>query len=189
MRAWSQKFSSVIASGHQTHPNAKPMTAETLSAYEKQIKYINSFLYPNGKPAERERFKSKPKREKSLDEPVREACSRNYIDFEMIKDHLTGYLSIFEFTNSSSEGPQSVDRSQSNKYFVFSENNLVSVTQGKFVKGKLEGFGRKIESKGTIAIGFYSTALSGDLRGGKKMKLSSQDNVISRPFGKWVEFD
>lgn len=148
------------------------MSAENLSAYEKQIKYINSFLYPNGKPVERNRPRLS-KREKTLDEPIREACSRNYIEFDMIKDYLTGYLSIYEFTNSSSEGAQSVDRSSTNKYFVFSENKLVSVTQGKFVKGKLQGFGRIVDSKGTISMGFYSTAMSGDLRGGKKLNINS----------------
>jgi hypothetical protein len=73
--------------------------------------------------------------------------------------------------------------------FLYKENNFVSLTQGKFVEGKLEGFGRVIDAKGSAQMGFYSTKMSTMLRGGKAVKIKSDDNLVSRPFGKWMHVD
>lgn len=81
------------------------------------------------------------------------------------------------------------DDQDATKAFAFSENSLVSITQGKFVKGKLEGFGRITDSKGQTQIGFYSTKLSHEVRGGRPIEIGSSDNLVSRPFGKWMQLD
>lgn len=38
-------------------------------------------------------------------------------------------------------------------------------------------------------MGFFSTKMSTLLRGGKQIKVESDDNIISRPFGKWIHLD
>jgi len=89
------------------------------------MKYIKKFLYPTGKACDREKFalpRKILKKEKVLDEPVREMVQQSFIEFEMIREFLTGYCTIFEFVNDN----QTEDIK--NKAFTYGENKMVSMT-------------------------------------------------------------
>ena len=74
-----------------------------------------------------------------------------------IRDSLTGIARVIEYTIENDEIEQLPYSKQM---------KITSVIEGEMRQGHFEGFSRSIDIDGQCTLGFYSTILSQQLRGG-----------------------
>lgn len=87
----------------------------------------------------------------------------HFIEFSEIRDALTGIARVIEYTIDAGLDEYNFESLPPSKYL-----KIQSIMEGEIEKGYFEGFSRTIDSDGTCTVGFYSSALSNTLRGGKK---------------------
>lgn len=89
------------------------------------------------------------------------------INFDEISPCLNGIGRIIEYSTTHQDRTKCLNPTIDPK-----TNLIISLTEGCFVNGHLEGFGRQIDALGDCKVGFWAT----------------QDNEETKPYGKFSHY-